>query len=109
VQNLGRSKTSAIARLQLAWVEPGNILDSLMTIDPAPKGANPALSQIDLLPVLFAMTLLLLCAGGWMLLRIGFVLAQIERHSDETRLGRRFQKELRRRGLLGNPPLGVDD
>jgi|GEM_PF-2891671 hypothetical protein len=55
------------------------------------------------------MTLLLLCAGGWMLLRIGFVLAQIERHSDETRLGRRFQKELRRRGLLGNPHLGVDD
>lgn len=55
------------------------------------------------------MTLLLLCAGVWMLLRIGFVLFQIERHSDEAQLGRRFQNELRRRGLVSNPRLGVDD
>ena len=55
------------------------------------------------------MTLLLLCAGSWLLLRLAFVLAQVNRHSDEAVLGRRFQQELRRRGLLPEPQLGVDD
>ena len=55
------------------------------------------------------MTLLLLAAGSWMLLRLVVVLAQVERHSDEARLGRHFQQELRRRGLLADRSLGVDD
>ena len=55
------------------------------------------------------MTLVLLCAGSWMLVRLAFVLVQVERHSDEARLGRHFQQELRRRGLLGSPQFGVDD
>ena len=56
-----------------------------------------------------AMTLLLLCAGSWMLVRLAVVLAQVQHHSAEAQLGRRFQQELRRRGLLADPQLGVDD
>ena len=55
------------------------------------------------------MTLLLFCAGSWMLVRLAFVLTQVDRHSDEARLGRSFQQELKRRGLLPEPQLGVDD
>ena len=55
------------------------------------------------------MTLLLLCAGSWMLVRLAVVLAQVQNHSDEAQLGRHFRQELRRRGLLGHPQLGVDD
>jgi hypothetical protein len=55
------------------------------------------------------MTLLLLCAGSWMLVRLAFVLVQVDHHTDEARLGRSFQQELKRRGLLPGPQLGVND
>ena len=55
------------------------------------------------------MSLLLFCAGSWILVRLAFVLAQVERHSDEALLGRRFQQELQRRGLLASPGVSVDD
>ena len=55
------------------------------------------------------MSLLLFCAGCLILVRLVFVLAQVERHSDEARLGRRFQQELQRRGLLASPGVNVDD
>ena len=55
------------------------------------------------------MSLLLFCAGTWMLVRLAFVLTQVDRHRDEALLGRRFRQELQRRGLLTSTSLGVDD
>ena len=55
------------------------------------------------------MSLLVVCAGSWILVRLAFVLAQVERHTDEARLGRRFRQELQRRGLLTSPDVRVND
>jgi hypothetical protein len=46
------------------------------------------------------MTLVFLMAFGWLSLRTLLLLAQVNRHSPEFRLGRAFQQELRRRGLI---------
>ena len=49
------------------------------------------------------MTLVFLMAFGWLSLRTLLLLAQVNRHSPEFRLGRAFQQELRRRGLITGP------
>lgn len=49
------------------------------------------------------MAVLILLAVGWLGLRTLVVLAQVERHSPGTQLGRRFQAELQARGLLQPP------
>jgi hypothetical protein len=45
------------------------------------------------------MTLLFIVAFGWLSMRTLLLLAQVSRHSPESRLGRAFQQELRNRGL----------
>ena len=49
------------------------------------------------------MTLLFIVAFGWLSMRTLFLLAQVNRHSPESRLGRAFQQELRNRGLTAEP------
>ncbi len=49
------------------------------------------------------MTLVFLMAFGWLSLRTLLLVAQVNRHSPESRLGRAFQQELRRRGLITGP------
>jgi hypothetical protein len=49
------------------------------------------------------MTLLFIVAFGWLSMRTLMLLAQVNRHSPESRLGRAFQQELRNRGLAAEP------
>jgi hypothetical protein len=49
------------------------------------------------------MTLLFIVAFGWLSMRTLLLLAQVNRHSPESRLGRAFQQELRNRGLIAQP------
>ena len=49
------------------------------------------------------MTLLFIVAFGWLSMRTFLLLAQVNRHSPESRLGRAFQQELRNRGLTVEP------
>ncbi len=49
------------------------------------------------------MTLLFIVAFGWLGMRTLLLLAQVNRHSPESRLGRAFQQELRNRGLISQP------
>ena len=49
------------------------------------------------------MTLLFIVAFGWLSMRTLLLLAQVNRHSPESRLGRAFQQELRNRGLTAQP------
>ncbi len=49
------------------------------------------------------MTLLFIVAFGWLSVRTLFLLAQVNRHSPESRLGRAFQQQLRNRGLTAEP------
>ncbi len=49
------------------------------------------------------MTLLFIVAFGWLSMRTLLLLAQVNRHSPESRLGRAFQQELRDRGLIAQP------
>ena len=49
------------------------------------------------------MTLLFIVAFGWLSMRTLLLLAQVNRHSPESRLGRAFQQELRNRGLIAPP------
>jgi hypothetical protein len=49
------------------------------------------------------MTLLFLVAFGWLSMRTLLLLAQVNHHAPEARLGRSFQQELRRRGLITGP------
>ena len=49
------------------------------------------------------MTLLFIVAFGWLSMRTLLLLAQVNRHSPESRLGRAFQQELRNRGLTAEP------
>lgn len=49
------------------------------------------------------MTLLFIVAFGWLSMRTLLLLAQVNRHSPESRLGRAFQQELRNRGLIPQP------
>lgn len=46
------------------------------------------------------MTLLLLLALGWLACRTLLLVAQVGRHSPESRLSRAFSAELRQRGLV---------
>jgi hypothetical protein len=48
------------------------------------------------------MALLVLLVVSWLCARTVLLLLQAQRHSDEARLGRAFQQELRQRGLM--PP-----
>ncbi|MFM8967448.1 MAG: hypothetical protein ACKOGI_05785 [Vulcanococcus sp.] len=47
-----------------------------------------------------AMALLVLLVVSWLCARTVLLLLQAQRHSDEARLGRAFQQELRQRGLI---------
>jgi hypothetical protein len=47
--------------------------------------------------------LLFIVAFGWLSMRTLMLLAQVNRHSPESRLGRAFQQELRNRGLAAEP------
>lgn len=49
------------------------------------------------------MTLLFIVAFGWLSMRTLLLLAQVNRHSPESRLGRAFQQELQNRGLIAHP------
>jgi hypothetical protein len=49
------------------------------------------------------MTLLFIVAFGWLSMRTLLLLAQVNRHTPESRLGRAFQQELRNRGLTAQP------
>ena len=49
------------------------------------------------------MTLLFIVAFGWLSMRTLLLLAQLNRHSPESRLGRAFQQELQNRGLIAQP------
>jgi hypothetical protein len=49
------------------------------------------------------MTFLFIVAFGWLSMRTLLLLAQVNRHSPESRLGRAFQQELRNRGLIAHP------
>ncbi|MEY4359775.1 MAG: hypothetical protein RLZZ631_1261 [Cyanobacteriota bacterium] len=49
------------------------------------------------------MTLLLLLGFFWVSMRTVMLLAQVNRHTPEARLGRSFQQELRSRGLIPGP------
>ena len=49
------------------------------------------------------MTLLFIVAFGWLSMRTLLLLAQVNHHSPESRLGRAFQQELRNRGLIAQP------
>jgi hypothetical protein len=49
------------------------------------------------------MTLLFIVVFGWLSMRTLLLLAQVNRHSPESRLGRAFQQELRNRGLTVEP------
>lgn len=49
------------------------------------------------------MTFLFLVAFGWLTIRTLLMLAQVNRHSPESRLSRAFQQELQNRGLLRGP------
>lgn len=49
------------------------------------------------------MTLVLLLALAWLGLRTLLLLTQVQRHSPEARLGRAFEQELRKRGLISSP------
>ena len=55
-----------------------------------------------------AMALLVCLALIWLSARTGLLLVQAQRHSDEARLGRAFQQELRQRGLLAPRWFAVD-
>ena len=46
------------------------------------------------------MALLVLLVVSWLCARTVLLLLQAQRHSDEARLGRAFQQELRQRGLI---------
>lgn len=47
-----------------------------------------------------AMALLVLLVVSWLCARTVLLFFQAQRHSDEARLGRAFQQELRQRGLI---------
>ena len=49
------------------------------------------------------MTLVFLVAMSWLSMRTLLLLAQVNRHSPEARLGRTFLLELRSRGLIAGP------
>lgn len=49
------------------------------------------------------MTLVFLFAFAWLSLRTLLLLAQVNRHSPEARLGRTFVQELRNRELITRP------
>jgi hypothetical protein len=52
------------------------------------------------------MTLVFLLAFLWLGARTLLLLAQVDRHTPEAKLGREFQQELRERGLI--PPDHVE-
>lgn len=64
---------------------------------PQSRAVVPMLVRV-LDPWLQPMALLILVALAWLSLRILLLLAQVDRHSPEARLGRAFQQELRERG-----------
>ncbi len=51
------------------------------------------------------MTLVFLIALAWLGMRTVLLLAQVDRHTPEARLGREFQQELRERGLIPPDPV----
>jgi hypothetical protein len=55
-----------------------------------------------------AMALLVCLALIWLSARTLLLLLQAQRHSDEARLGRAFQQELRQRGLITPRWFAVD-
>jgi hypothetical protein len=55
-----------------------------------------------------AMALLVCLALIWLSARTVLLLLQAQRHSDEARLGRAFQQELRQRGLIAPRWFAVD-
>jgi hypothetical protein len=55
------------------------------------------------------MAALITLGAIWLLLRSALLMHQANRHSDEVRLARGFLAELRRRGLMGTPPLNLGD
>jgi hypothetical protein len=55
-----------------------------------------------------AMALLVCLALIWLSARTLLLLLQAQRHSDEARLGRAFQQELRQRGLIAPRWFAVD-
>ena len=61
----------------------------------------PSFPEFSVVPAV--MTLLFIVAFGWLSMRTLLLLAQVNRHSPESRLGRAFQQELRNRGLIAQP------
>ena len=55
------------------------------------------------------MAALITRAALWLLLRSALLMQQANRHSEEARLMRSFGAELRRRGLLPEQPLNLND